>query len=362
MKKALIFLAVTSFINIVIRVICRISLPFSEWYAMRVYPLIVGFWGRVTGIFPFAVVEILFYILISTAIVSIVFLIIKLIKGKRRRVRYLLRAGLAFSCAVSTLLVMFLFGCEINYQRNPFSYYSGLELTMYSRDDLRGAITEVIGELDLLVPQITTGADGGFVLDKTTFNKTARESMQRLGGIYPVLYTYYPNPKPVFSSRFIMSPLMICGIFSPFTIESLYNTDMPDSDKPFTALHELSHLNGFMREDEANFIAFLACRESMDLDFMYSGYIHALSYLLRAYDGDDYIQIYRTIPEQVRLQYALDTEYWQSFLNAPGGAAIAAVSSAVNDAYLKTQGQEDGVKSYGRVVDLLIADYLARNK
>jgi len=32
------------------------------------------------------------------------------------------------------------------------------------------------------------------------------------------------------------------------------------------------------------------------------------------------------------------------------------VQERVNDAYLKTQGQADGVRSYGRMVDLLLAE------
>ena len=41
---------------------------------------------------------------------------------------------------------------------------------------------------------------------------------------------------------------------------------------------------------------------------------------------------------------------------------IQQISRRVNDAYLKSQGQRDGVMSYGRMVDLLIADQRAREK
>jgi hypothetical protein len=360
MKKALIYLGITALINIIFSVISRLSPAFSEWYATNIYPLIVGVFGRISGVFPFAVVEILFYILILAALAGIVFLIIRLINGKGRRRRIWACAGLALACTVSTLLLMFTFGGGINYQRRPFSYYSGLEIEMYSEEDLRNVIIEVIGELELLVPLIDTGEDGGFILDRRGFNQTARNAMRSLAELYPVLDTYYPSPKPVLFSRQIISPLMIGGIFSPFTMEALYNRDMPDSGIPFVALHELSHLSGFMREDEANFIAFLACRESGDIGFMYSGYDRALWSLLNVYEGEDLYELYMSVPEQVRLQAHLDGEYWRSFRSRPGGEAIAAMASAVNDAYLIMQGQEDGVQSYGRVVDLLIADYLAR--
>ena len=34
---------------------------------------------------------------------------------------------------------------------------------------------------------------------------------------------------------------------------------------PFTTCHELSHLRGFMQEEEANFIGFLACVNADDM-------------------------------------------------------------------------------------------------
>jgi len=42
----------------------------------------------------------------------------------------------------------------------------------------------------------------------------------------------------------------------PFTFEANVNVDIPPYQIPSTMLHELSHLRGFMREDEANFISY----------------------------------------------------------------------------------------------------------
>jgi len=350
------------FINIVFRVIGRLSVGFSEWYAVYVYPLIVGVFGRINGLFPFAVVEIMLYILILSLIAGVVYLVIRLVKGKKQRIKTLLKAAVALCCTASTILLLFLFGCEINYNRRTFSEHSGLKLELYGTEELRLVIDEVIDELIRIAPQISTGEHGQFVMGKGKLNTAVPEAMRRLGEIYPELDVYYPKPKPVLMSRYILSPAMISGVFSPFTIEALYNSHMPDSYKPFVALHELSHLSGFMREDEANFIAFLACRESLDPDLLYSGYTSALGSLLGAYDGDDWHEIFAVIPEQVLIDFEYDSTYWFSFRQKTiAGVSVSAVSSAVNDAYLKAQGQEDGVRSYGRVADLLIADYLARN-
>jgi hypothetical protein len=358
--KVLIYLGITVVINITFQIVSRSSADFSEWYAFHFYPVLGGIAARITGIFPFAAVEILLYVLILAVISGIVIFIIKLVKGKGRRIRVLITAALTVACTVSTLMVMFLFGCGINYHRRTFAEHSGFNVELYSAEDLKSTLLEVIGELNKIAPYVNTAENGGFAFDRNNLHKTARNSMQKLGETYPALDVYYPNPKPVLLSEQFLSRMLIGGVFSPFTIEALYNRKMTDSEIPFTIVHELAHLAGFMREDEANFIAFLACRESGEVDFIYSGYITALIYLLNAYynvaDDDDYMELTLMIPEQVRIDLALRRAYWEPFRNTPVSQAV----SAVNDTYLKAQGQHDGVQSYGRLVDLLIAEHLSR--
>jgi hypothetical protein len=52
-----------------------------------------------------------------------------------------------------------------------------------------------------------------------------------------------------------------------------------------------------------------------------------------------------------------NNEYWDQFENKKA----AEVANKVNDTYLKANEQEDGVQSYGRVVDLLLAEYRQRH-
>jgi hypothetical protein len=46
------------------------------------------------------------------------------------------------------------------------------------------------------------------------------------------------------------------------------------------------------------------------------------------------------------------SNYWKQF-----ETKVAEISNKVNDSYLKANNQDDGVKSYGRMVDLLLAYY-----
>ena len=63
----------------------------------------------------------------------------------------------------------------------------------------------------------------------------------------------------------------ITGVYTFFTGESNLNVNMPDYTLPFTAAHEFAHQRGVAREDEANFIAYIACINSDDPYIKYSG-------------------------------------------------------------------------------------------
>jgi hypothetical protein len=160
-------------------------------------------------------------------------------------------------------------------------------------------------------------------------------------------------PKPVMLSS-LMSYAGISGIFIPFTGEANVNATLPEWQIPFTAAHELAHQRGYAREDEANYVGYRACRAHPDRDFQYSGTFEAALYALGALAGADraaYGRLRATLsPPLVRDLGALSA--WRARYRS----RLGRVQDRVNDAYLKTQGQRDGVQSYGRMVDLLLAE------
>ena len=67
-------------------------------------------------------------------------------------------------------------------------------------------------------------------------------------------------------------------------------------------------------------------------------------------------ETYSLLCDGVRRDFAANSEYWKQF-----EGKVAEVSQKINDAYLKANDQTDGTKSYGRMVDLLLALYRAEN-
>ena len=56
--------------------------------------------------------------------------------------------------------------------------------------------------------------------------------------------------------------------------------------------------------------------------------------------------------DALRRDIQSNNAYWKQY-----ETPVSEVSDRVNDAYLKANGQENGLRSYGRMVDLLLAYY-----
>lgn len=126
---------------------------------------------------------------------------------------------------------------------------------------------------------------------------------------------------------------------------------------PFTMCHELSHLRGFMQEEEANFISFLACRASALAEFQYSGTLCAWEYVMGALyraDPDIWQEVRNTLDPSAEPDLKADDVFWAQY-----DGRIAEAANLMNDTYLKTNGQTQGVQSYGQMTDLLVIYYLS---
>jgi hypothetical protein len=186
--------------------------------------------------------------------------------------------------------------------------------------------------------------------DMTAFAQGAYEP---LAVRYPQLGGYTARPKPVMLSRG-MSYLDITGVYTFYSTEANVNVDTPAYSIPSTMLHELAHFKGYMREDEANFLAYLACRASGSGDFAYSGTMLAMIHSTNALYSTDrgrYAEVMGRLSDAVWRDLAANSAYWQQF-----EGPVAEVSEKVNDVYLRSNRQEAGVKSYGHMVDLLLAE------
>jgi len=314
---------------------------FAMWYAAYIFPIFPHTMGRLFGLFPFSVFEI-FFVLTP---VALIFAVINI-----------RRAGIYVLYAVSGLVLTFVLTAGINYNRESYADHIGITVQESPVEELVNLYLILLERAWLLHDQIDTDENGNFQLRRDGLYDYAIRSMHGLHERYGGLGTFFPRAKAPLLSRLILSNSNISGFFSPWTMEAHYNGDMPGQSIPFVINHELAHFIGHMREDEANFIGYLASRDSESVCFQYSAVYVGLSYTLnalrRAVSLDLYMELFYMLPEQVKRDFAFARDYWRQF---EGPAADMQVR--INDAYLRMNQQEDGVRSYGRMVDLLLAYY-----
>ncbi|MDF2472884.1 MAG: hypothetical protein K0R21_666 [Anaerocolumna sp.] len=319
----------------------------------------------ISGAVPFSIMELELIVLPVIGLLLFARFIWKLIDtiGKRGSIGYQLSQGiLNLGAVVSVLLFLFVMLGGVNYYRYPFTTFSGLEIRESSIDELYNLNMNLVKQAAELRSQLksteTADQDGALQFGETSWTDisvTAKEAFDKLAEQYPILAGNYGTPKPVYFSRF-MSRMEITGIFWPFAMEANVNVDVPEYTIPATMLHELAHLRGFMREDEANFIAYLASKQSDNLIFQYSGIMLALAYTSNQLYNQDK-ELYMQVSDNYNIGMTADLRqsyyYWEMFEDT----VISTAASTMNDTYLKANSQGDGVKSYGRMVDLLLAEY-----
>ena len=352
MKKTWIITAALFSAAIALLVASRIIPGFSEWYGQTIYPVLVTTIGRVMGWFPFSVVEFGLY-------AACLWIVWTLFRWIRRPMKLVCR----YALFLASVLFLYAACCGVNYYRTPFSYYYMMQQASEKLEGMQEQEKEpdeILKELCSWLTVKVTGARMDLDAGENMYGDLQTKgviAMNRLAERYPALSGHYPKAKPVMISD-ILSIQQCSGVYSPFTVEANYNRDMVSYNIPHTICHEMSHLRGFMREDEANFIGYLACLGSEDADYRYSGYLLGWIYAgnaLAKVDYEQYVENYGRLSDAVIADLDANHAFWEQY-----EGQVAKVQETVNDAYLRANGQAEGVRTYGRVVDLMILDFQYR--
>lgn len=358
--KYTIWFTVTCFITAAALILLsRYADGFAQWYAVNLYPVFPVTIGRAFSVwnasfFEAGILAVFFIALIMLFTGSILSMFSSPFKRTFRFfwIKLLL-------CSLAGLTLMYTLTCAINYQRDGIGTVMKLPAAAVSKENLINLNKILISDMI----NLTNDTDWDYSLlsakEPDYIETEAINSMSMLGNRELSLSGYYSRPKPVFFSEFL-SALGIEGIFSPFTLEANYNKAMTSFLLPYTICHELAHQKGYMKEEDAGFIAYLACKNSSSEVFQYSGLFHALIFSLNALKAEttaeEFNEIYGSLPEQIKLQliYIKERSSVQS-------ATFKAATKKVNNLYL-TANAQSGTKSYGDMVDLLIAEYADRLK
>ena len=325
-------------------------------YSRSVFRLINQGVSTVTGLLPFSLAEFLLYAFVLFVAVYLIIMIVRSVIAKKAWWRVLLGRFVTLLCVFSTIYALFVASWGFNYSRQTLGETLAFDTTPATVSELAGTCESLITQAKALRSAVPEDADGGFSPDATRtyyMQNTSRwynAAASSTGN--PFLGGSFGQAKPVLYSVGL-SYAEITGVYFPFTGEANINADVPMLFFPSSCLHESAHQRGFAREDEANFLAYYVSLYADDTSVTYSGTMLALVHAMNALyqeDRDTYATLRDTYSAGMARDLENNSAYWQLF-----EGPIGDVSQDLNNTYLHANMQQDGIKSYGRMVDLLIA-------
>jgi len=337
--------------------LARYSQGFAQWYAVHIYPVFPSAIGRLSSLWKYSIAEASVLLIVFGAAALIILGFCMLIVGNRYRKRIFSFSLKFAACSIAVLILAYTLTCSVNYHRDSIGDVLRLPKQAPTKETLKKLSLLLVEDINRL-----TGSeewDYGMLAaaDIEYIEYHSINAMKLLGEREPSLAGYYPKPKAVYFSR-QLTGIGIEGIFFPFTMEANYNNDITPFLIPYAICHEMAHVKGYMKEDDAGFIAFLACRNSPSVVFQYSGLFRALIFTLNALKTEatpeEYNEIFQKLPEPVKNQLLYVAQHYRE-----RASVFKPIARSVNNFYLQANAQS-GVKSYGRIVDLLIADYADR--
>lgn len=341
----------TAALCIPIKIASALSVSFADFFNRYVSGIFRALFAHVASILPFSIAETLVLIAIPASVIFLLYSFkVSAKKGTMAKQFMRLFAVLAF------LFSTFVLNFGAGYDTTPLEDKMDLAVETPTSDDLYLVSAYTLIELDKLADEIAYKPSG-----QSDMPYSFAELTDKLNAAYDTLYAAYDFLSPLHTNvkRIALSkPLTythLSGFYTCFTGEANVNINYPDFIIAFTVAHEMAHQRGVAREDEANFIAYLACVASEDVYLQYAGHANMMDYLgtaLHKADPENWRDnLLRFYPDGLLREYAAYAAMFAPYRDN----VASAVSDAVNDTYLKVQGEEAGTLSYDLVVNLAVA-------
>lgn len=329
--------------------------------------------GFLISFIPISLTECLLYLAVLSVIFLVLSLLVALIKYIIDKIRHkepkelteeeeqkekeefykgLRGCGWFISCMI--LFYTLVYGG--NSYRYTASQLCNFEQQKYSVDQLYSLCCDLADHASIVREKCKEDSNGLMI-----FETSEKDILKHAGDGYPTLEKDYPflsspvrRAKPVLSSH-LWSYTGYEGVYFPLFMESNVNIDIPDYAIPAAAAHELAHLRGFAKEDEAGFFGCLSCFNHPSAEYQYSGYMTAYLYC-----SNQLYYVDEELGKKARAHLSKGAlrdlnsygDYWDQF-----EGSFQDFTLDVNDTMIKLRGVKDGSLSYDRMILLLLASY-----
>ncbi len=289
----------------------------------------------------------LFDVLIGTVAVTLLIVWGRWLRRawRTRSVQPVLGGLLATIVVASALYLWFAAAWGLNYGRAPLEGAIGYDAARVTPGALRALAGRATSEVNRLHAAAHTAGFPEISDMPAPLVRALRDVERRLGRPTP---TTPGRPKRTLLAIFFRAS-GVDGMHAPFLLETLLNPALTPPERPAVLAHEWAHLAGYAPEADASFVGLLAALRA-DAPSQYSAWLslfdHAVAQL-PASERRASVALLGAGPTADRQAIAarLDDRV----------EVVARASWDTYDQYLKSQGVQEGVASYSRVVELLLA-------
>lgn len=307
-------------------------------YTQRVFVWITSPLRWISGTFHFAIGELVYIILLIVLIINVIKYFISN-KYSIKNGQFWFSLGLSLSIVLAKLYLWFMLLWGFNYyQPDPSEAFHLNVKNGYSLAEVDSLSIQLIREMNQSRLQISDSQINQYVL--------VRENPSIKKALFPGWG----------------DKLGYLAFYQPITGEAIIRDDLPQLLKPFTLEHEKAHQLGYASETEANFIAFIAAKESKDPLLKYSTQIQLFTYAqnatlwLVAKKGD--FDLWKKIVERnkslVSPKVLADRQKIKAFFASRQDDRIPG-SDKIYDQFLQWNNQAKGLESYDDVIRWVLA-------
>ena len=312
----------------------------QKYYSTGIYSYISSLLRFISSIFPFAIGDIVYALLIG----FVVYRIIRFFKKRKSlKKEHRIIVPLQILNFFLILYIIFKIVWGLNYSRPSVSEELGIGNEKYTVKELVLLGDYFVNKTnDLKLKQTKIPAYSIKYLE--TNSAKAYDLMEKKNPLFR-----YQNPclKSVLNS-WVISKVGIEGYYAPLTGEANMNMALPNFVKPYVSCHEIAHQLGIAYEDEANLLGYLTASNSPDVNYKYSANYEMLRYILfeiRMKSPEDYKILHDKLSAGVLADFKTEKKFWRKYNGEMFGYMDAAF-----DSFLKLNNQPKGIDSYQDIV------------
>ena len=314
----------------------------ERYYARGFYPRLQAIVTPISNRVPVALFDVVVVLLVAAAIA----IWVRVIRQARKKAR--LRAlwnGVASTVVLlAAVYLWFVIAWGFNYARPPLEEQMPFDAARITPDAVR-----------TLAEHSIRRANQSYAAAHAAGFPSISDSPKRLADALHQVESEFGRPRSTVFARpkwTIFTPFYrasgVSGQLGPFALETLLNPDLTGPEREATLAHEWAHLSGYAPESDASFIGLLAALRAGP-SAEYSAWLDLVS------ESASQLQpvTQRVVLQQLEAGPRQDQEAIRERLKKLV-RPVERVAWSTYDHMLKSQGVEEGVQSYSRVVQLLI--------